>query len=115
MSDPVLEAIDGSIVKWEKIVSGEVSDCGTKNCPLCRMFYIQVCVGCPVASRAGASLCRKTPYADWDYHNSVVLKRNLPYRVEKDDLKGRVLAAKELRFLKSVRRQYIKENHNEQK
>lgn len=65
----VLKALQGSIAKWEGVVSGRVKDMGGENCPLCQMFmvnkaYDEECVGCPVMKDTGYPKCRNTPYTD---------------------------------------------------
>jgi hypothetical protein len=38
MDEKTLEALKGSIRKWEAIVDGTGEDDGADNCPLCHMF-----------------------------------------------------------------------------
>lgn len=70
MDDKTLDALKGSIAKWEGILAGTVEDYGTDNCPLCQVFYnhdgewINRCVGCPVSEKAGERFCQNTPYSD---------------------------------------------------
>lgn len=66
-----LDALRGSIAKWEAIVDGTGEDNGWKNCPLCLLFNNRsgeitnkYCRGCPVAD-AGHTRCDHTPYADF--------------------------------------------------
>lgn len=68
----MLEALKGSIGKWERIVAGTGSDEGIHNCPLCQKFYVYCessydidCAGCPVAKKVGVSGCVDTPYREW--------------------------------------------------
>ena len=71
MNNETLEALKGSIAKWEAIVAGTGKDDGPLNCPLCQMFHYrglvkkpeeETCVGCPVMAATGKTLCRGTPY-----------------------------------------------------
>lgn len=68
MDAETLEALKGSIAKWEAIVAGTGEDKGDENCPLCLKFHIchrsepgRGCDGCPVAG-AGHRSCEDTPY-----------------------------------------------------
>jgi hypothetical protein len=68
MDAKTLTALQGSIMKWEKIVAGTGVDRGTENCPLCEMFFNEdyfneePCNGCPVAKKTGKLYCYGTPY-----------------------------------------------------
>ncbi len=68
MDERTRTALEGSIEKWELIVSGEGTDQGTLNCPLCELFWQwsqqsdKPCEGCPVSARTGLTCCRGTPY-----------------------------------------------------
>src|SRR5947209_6256825 len=50
MEAATLQALKGSIAKWEKIVAGTGADGGRADCPLCSLFYEYDCAGCPVAA-----------------------------------------------------------------
>lgn len=66
MDNETLEALQGSIVKWEGIVAGKRRDGGVDDCPLCRIFWAAFdCRGCPVREKSGEVNCRCTPYADF--------------------------------------------------
>lgn len=67
MDKETLEALRGSIQKWENIVAGTGVDDGMDNCPLCQMFFDEdeICTGCPVAIESTAPLCFNTPYSSW--------------------------------------------------
>lgn len=99
MNDDVLEALNGSIKKWEKILDGTGIDDGSLNCPLCEMFWVVACEGCPVSEKTGMNFCGDSPYDDWSHHA----------HSSHDDI-GRVLmcpdcerlAKLELEFLKSL-------------
>ena len=99
MEPRTLEALKGSIQKWEKIVDGSGADFGPSNCPLCKLFWKSVtarpspyCTGCPVAEKTGEFACRSTPYEEWEglSDNKVV------------DDRSREIAIEELNFLKSL-------------
>lgn len=78
MDPATLEALKGSIRKWEKIVDGTGKDAGSTNCPLCLLFNkeqtntpyevdeddnsIDGCEGCPVRAASGRDWCYGTPY-----------------------------------------------------
>lgn len=79
MKPETREALEGSILKWQKIVDGTGADRGGINCPLCRRFDDSghndegeptECTTdddelCPVAIRTGETDCGNTPYIDW--------------------------------------------------
>ncbi len=67
MNSETLEALKGSIAKWEAIVAGTGFDNGADNCPLCGLFNNADdpetdCDGCPVAEKSGHKYCGGTPY-----------------------------------------------------
>ena len=69
MNKQTLQALQGSIKKWQRIVvSTEAEDRGTVNCPLCDMFWYRGCGGCPVRAATGWSLCGGSPYTEWVAH-----------------------------------------------
>lgn len=64
MKKEVIEAIHGSIKKWEGIRDGQLADLAQENCPLCQMFYIdstwnteKECTGCPIREKTGYPGC----------------------------------------------------------
>jgi len=65
MKPEVLEALKGSIRKWESIVAGIGIDAGTHNCDLCKMFRIDDCRYCP--SECGMN----SAYSAWETHQVV--------------------------------------------
>lgn len=71
MTPETLEALKGSIKKWEAIVDGTGEDTGANNCPLCQLFahgdtpLDDVCKGCPVEKATGHTSCHNSPYSDW--------------------------------------------------
>ena len=64
MAPDTLEALNGSIAKWEAIVAGTGVDKGVENCPLCKRFFFNCCQGCPVNDVGGYG-CIGTPYDQW--------------------------------------------------
>jgi hypothetical protein len=67
LSSRALEALKGSITKWERIAAEEEPSLGSRNCPLCREFKegllaAEQCRGCPVMLSTGKPACRDTPY-----------------------------------------------------
>jgi hypothetical protein len=105
MHAKTLEALRGSIRKWEQIAAGTEGDRGPANCPLCEMFYSGHCTGCPVAHKTGEIECDGSPYQKW-----TALPTSL-FRVEKidgryswwvDSEESRAAAQAELDFLKSL-------------
>lgn len=63
MDPKTLEALHGSIAKWEAIVAGTGKDHGCENCPLCILFDEPDCGDCPVKQRTGRPFCEGSPYA----------------------------------------------------
>jgi hypothetical protein len=63
-----LEALKGSIAKWEAIVAGAEEDRGGDNCPLRQIFCNDevpakmLCRGCPVFESTGRTACQGSPY-----------------------------------------------------
>jgi hypothetical protein len=71
MDARTLEALKGSIAKWEAIVEGTNEDKGVYNCPLCQVFFDEFddegegCEGCPVKTKTGKPSCDDSPYVAW--------------------------------------------------
>ena len=70
MDETTVNALLGSIEKWQGIVEGDVFDSGHENCPLCQRFQNTsrpsgVCDGCPVKKKTGMAMCYGTPYDRW--------------------------------------------------
>lgn len=92
MDKCTLTALKGSIRKWERIANGKGIDHGSDNCPLCKLFIMDACCGCPVRRRSGYGFCRNTPYDEWrdaDVNRAVTAEY-------------RALAQAELDFLRSL-------------
>jgi hypothetical protein len=104
MPAETLEALKGSIAKWEKIVAGTGSNQGPYNCPLCEKFNECVteeahfaqptCEGCPVQKAVGQAGCRGTPYERYEEAEESQID------FTEEDM--RHLARAELDFLKSL-------------
>jgi len=100
MNKETLNALKGSIRKWEKIVNRTGVDNGKDNCPLCELFYKKNCVGCPVFEKTGEFGCIGSPYLEWTEHHE---KRHEweEYLVVLC-LECWEIAERELKFLKSL-------------
>lgn len=82
MAPEVLEALRGSIKKWEGIVAGTTRDEGGRNCPLCQMFVhgkAATCRGCPVRTRTGKSSCDGTPYYYYEHGDTQTAQAELDF------------------------------------
>ena len=98
-----LDALKGSIKKWEKILYEGGIDVGRFNCPLCKQYC---CAECPISESVGDVNCRNTPYEDWAKHHNK----------EHDDLykgpfkmlcpKCHLIALSELEFLENLLKDY---------
>jgi hypothetical protein len=101
MDVKTLKALEGSIIKWEKIVDGKGIDNGIDNCPLCKRFHLgKDCVGCPVFAKTGIYGCDRTPYDEWHKHHSIKHRDCIHCEINCKTCKK--LAQKELAFLKSL-------------
>lgn len=103
-TDPVREAIQGSIRKWEDIITGKARDKGFANCPLCEKFFRCRYEGCPVSRKTGETNCRKTPYETWCSHHKFAHRTQIRKTIHCPDCAG--LALDEIKFLKEVLRDY---------
>ena len=91
MNAKTLEALLGSIAKWQAIIAGTAEDYGRTNCPLCQMFWENDCDGCPVKKKTGLEDCDGSPYEKIDKAYKCGYKQPPPE-----------LAKAELEFLKSL-------------
>lgn len=66
MDNKTLDALKGSIAKWQAIVDGTGEDLGCDNCPLCQLFWDNECVNCPVYEKTGEWRCDGSPYINYD-------------------------------------------------
>ena len=101
MNKKTKKALEGSIKKWEKIVSGKGGDDGTDNCPLCLLFYYDSCVGCPVSKSTGIRGCIDSPYNKFTAHHQRMHNVFYPYEIECKICERHAKA--EVEFLKSLR------------
>lgn len=65
MDAETLEALKGSITKWELVLAGKENGNCRSNCPLCTKFYRDGCQGCPVFKSTGREYCSGSPYKDY--------------------------------------------------
>lgn len=64
--------MEASVRKWNRIIAGKGSDGGVLDCPPCRIFYVLVCIGCPIAAYTGKKFCKGSPYPAWYWHHNDV-------------------------------------------
>lgn len=99
MDARTLEALKGSIAKWEGILKGK-PDRGIDDCVLCQVFVRDSCLGCPVRDRSGHSFCEETPHPAWIRHHHKAHPGVRPVTVECPECTH--LAQAELDFLKGL-------------
>ncbi len=80
MTPKPLEALKGSIRKWNRIYCKGGVDIGAGNCPLCRLFPGTSCGNCPVHLFSGTG-CVNTPYEKWANHHMAAHGGKEPFRV----------------------------------
>ena len=111
MNSKTLEALEGSIEKWEGIVrSTEAEDRGVSNCPLCHLFHGyfsqgEYCIGCPVREKTGMLGCLSSPFDAWINHHETLHRKEGWVEVvsrHKDCPECLRLAKAELEFLKGL-------------
>ncbi|HYF29434.1 MAG TPA: hypothetical protein VEA36_03680 [Candidatus Paceibacterota bacterium] len=106
MDERTLEALKGSIAKWEAIVAGTGDEKGVNNCPLCQLFNGPSeeanlgCKGCPVADASGDTGCLNTPYEHWTEAPDLIKSPDGGYMI--GGIGSRILAQAELNFLRSL-------------
>lgn len=67
-----ISIMEASVRKWERIIAGKATDGGVLDCPPCRIFYMLVCTGCPIAQYTGKKFCQHSPYGPWYRHQMEV-------------------------------------------
>ncbi len=67
-----ISIMEASVAKWNRILAGERSDGGVLDCPPCRIYYMLVCIGCPIATYTGQKFCKGSPYPAWFHHQNEV-------------------------------------------
>jgi hypothetical protein len=105
----MLDAIDGSIRKWEDILAGRKEDRGTGNCPLCQNYHVtpgflEPCKNCPVMGDSGAKCCDGTPYKAWKEHHDS-FHNDLPRTIRCEQCA--MLAYKELEYLRGMKNRWL--------
>ena len=60
--------MEAAVRKWDRIIAGKGTDGGVLDCPPCRIFYMLVCTGCPIAEHTGKRFCKASPYPHWHHH-----------------------------------------------
>jgi hypothetical protein len=71
MNEETKTALLGSIEKWKAIEDGTGIDLGPRNCPLCEIFWNEYrCGSCPVKKKTRRSVCKETPYQEWEEHHN---------------------------------------------
>lgn len=103
----VIKAIEGSISKWEKIVTGNGVDDGYENYPLCKLFITCNCVGCPIVKFSGVDECSNSQYFEWIRHQRRVHNEYNGASIVHCD-KCKMLAEQELKFLRLVLEAHIR-------
>lgn len=111
----VREALEGSIMKWQRIVAGGTNGCAS-DCALCRLFnpyqkYLplkesiaQGCLGCPVMARTGQSFCKGSPYERYEeLEHDVDDDSDDDADIIENGRRLRETAEQELAFLESLR------------
>lgn len=65
MDNKTVEALEKSIVHWRENLRatdiGSIST-GVDDCALCGLFWVDICVGCPVQRKTGSTDCHESPY-----------------------------------------------------
>mgnify|MGYP001586513168 CR=1 FL=1 len=115
MNKETLEALKGSIKKWERIVKTTTAkDDGIYNCSLCKLFYALIsknflsesCHACPIYSKTNQCFCYATPYSAWVDHQRVEHFDNTTEVNHRHHEKGckecLQISKDELNFLKSL-------------
>lgn len=97
MKKRTLKALKKSIAKWEKNAERKFTHevrTGVSDCPLCTLFFMNSCKGCPVSEASGVTNCDNTPY------NNVVNLKPLSSEPVRPALKDAI--EREVAFLKSL-------------
>ena len=88
--------LKGSIEKWKRVAAGTHEDQGINDCPLCKLFFMKGCQGCPVSEKTGQTVCRDSPYPVWGLAVMARVKQTATNK------KLKKLARAELNFLRSL-------------
>jgi hypothetical protein len=65
MTKEAEKALRASIKHWEIDVLKNNVFPKTDNCPLCLLYFIEDCRGCPIAKKTGHDCCHETPYRNY--------------------------------------------------
>jgi len=65
-----IKIMEAAVRKWNRILDDNGRDGGVLDCPPCRIFYVLVCTGCPIATYSGHKFCKRTPYGPWFHHQT---------------------------------------------
>lgn len=99
MDARTLEALKGSIEKWERVVTGEYEERMTADCPLCHLFADDECNYCPIKQTTKNRFCLNTPYRSWKV--SMARRKSRTSRVANTPHR-KALAQAELDFLRTL-------------
>jgi len=100
MNKVTLEALNGSIKKWQDIVDGTGEDNGWRNCPLCVMFLDErSCDRCPISEAVDDTGCTGTPHEQWEEYQG---EKEMVFPRAVFDTTSQRLAEEELEFLKGL-------------
>lgn len=104
MDCKTLAALKGSIAKWEAIIAGTDADMGSRNCPLCKVFFYRStpCLGCPVYRETGEPYCEGSPYDRWIRLTDDEAENESGCLRRAETKSQKAAARAELRFLKSL-------------
>lgn len=67
ITQEAMNALDNSIIKWNKIINGKDKDSGDENCACCQ-YAKNKCGECPICIVLGVSGCEFKEYNDWSKH-----------------------------------------------
>lgn len=100
-------ALQLSVHKWEGVLSRGKADDGAADCPLCFVFQINACEGCPICAYTGKKGCVGSPYVNWFMHHreahSTSGIRKIMCNVCQE------LALEELKFLRSISASFFRD------
>lgn len=65
MDPETVNALNGSIKKWERVLSEGTDGTNWMDCPLCLLFWEKNCNGCPVRDRTGRPICQGSPFEQY--------------------------------------------------
>ena len=77
VSQATMDAINGSIAKWRKVVKGGYTENCYNDCPLCHLHNTGMtapCEHCPIKLQTEVEYCCNTPYVGWS-HRKYCCKR----------------------------------------